>query len=332
MGKGGIKNIIISVVWALIVLGVVLAVFQQLEVKTPEAAVAYIREKSAYYMECIPAGNCGLPKVVDDVVKPVVEGDESNEEIVQQLPDRTAEGFTLDGLLVSREEVSGPASGDPYVNNSGLVKKEVSLAMLSQIDKITDKDFKAKEVEYSRAEWKHWVGLEGRSCWNTREEVLYRDSVPGTIKLIDKSKGSTSDYSQACAIGEITEVDGVVSVNSENSGEWIDPYSKELFTDASELDIDHIIPLSNAAKHGGQEWTLEQKQKFANDLDNLLAVSASENRGKGDKGPAEYMPLQKSGYRCYYAKSYVTVAYKYNLTITESDYEVLLNTITSCEN
>lgn len=330
--KGGLGNVATGIIWALIVVGGVLAVFQQLDIKNPEGALAYIKEKSAYYVQCIPAGDCGLPLVVDDIVKPVIDGDTNgNEGIIITVPERADGGLNLDGILLERES-RGEENKSPYINDAGLVNKESSLAMLDNLSKIKDIDDKEIDVGYSRREWKHWKSLEGKSCWSTREEILYRDSIPGTIVLMDKNKNLTNDYNEACAIGKIIDKDGKMTLNSENSGIWIDPYSGVEITNASDVDIDHIIPLSNAARNGGQAWTAELKEKFANDPDNLLATSAKENRSKGDKGPAEYMPLQKSGYRCPYAKAYITIAYKYELTITDSDYDVLQQAVSSCQN
>ena len=69
---------------------------------------------------------------------------------------------------------------------------------------------------------------------------------------------------------------------------------------------------------------------FANDLDNLLATSAKENRRKGDKGPSNYLPPYKS-YHCQYAKTFTTVAYKYDLNIAQQDYEVLEDILNNCQ-
>lgn len=157
-----------------------------------------------------------------------------------------------------------------------------------------------QEITYSRAEWKHWVG---EPC-DTRRQALIRDG-----KNVQVTKTATTCY--------IT------------SGTWTSPYDNKVFTDPSLLDIDHVVALSYAAKHGGQSWSLEKKQAFANDLSQLMSVSASENRGKGDSGPSEYMPPE-SGYQCTYSKIWVSTVGKYGLTITNSDKYTLQNALQKC--
>ena len=268
----------------------------------------------------IGGGNAG-----GNVVNPGIAGNN-----IIKLPE-LGEGFNLDEISLSRETPGyrGPDHGEPYVNEAGLVNKGSAKLMLDQLV-VTEDDNNLKDVGYSRSEWVHWAGTEGRSCWSTREEILHRDSVTDSVKYIDKSKKQTETYEEACAIGTPYEENGKIKINNEKSGEWIGPYKGIKISDASSIDIDHVIPLSNAARSGGQDWDKELKKEFANDPMNLLATSAKENRTKGDKGPGEYMPPLKA-YRCQYAKTYTTIAYKYGLTITKTDYETLDDAIKSCQ-
>lgn len=74
------------------------------------------------------------------------------------------------------------------------------------------------------------------------------------------------------------------------SGRWISMYSGKVYYNASDLDIDHIVPLSWAWKHGADQWTKDTRKQFANDPRNLVAVGASLNRSKSDKGLDEWLP------------------------------------------
>lgn len=58
------------------------------------------------------------------------------------------------------------------------------------------------------------------------------------------------------------------------------------------MDIDHLVPLSNAWKSGASAWTTAQRQTFANDLTHpqLLAVTDNVNESKGDSGPEDWKP------------------------------------------
>ena len=59
------------------------------------------------------------------------------------------------------------------------------------------------------------------------------------------------------------------------SGSWNDPYSGKTITDATKLDIDHMVPLKEAHQSGAANWSRERKRAYANDLDDperLVAV------------------------------------------------------------
>lgn len=88
---------------------------------------------------------------------------------------------------------------------------------------------------------------------------------------------------------------------------------------AIEVGVDHVYPLARAWDMGAAHWSLEQRQKFANDPEhNLLAVSGPANSSKGDSGPGEWMPINR-GYACTYAARYLDAATTYELPITQAD-------------
>jgi hypothetical protein len=90
----------------------------------------------------------------------------------------------------------------------------------------------------------------------------------------------------------------------------------------SKVDIDHVIPLSYAYQQGASDWTPAKREALANDPVNLSASSASANRSKSDSGPSEWMPSNAS-YRCEYGKKFAAVAVKYDLPITQGDYNTI---------
>ena len=142
---------------------------------------------------------------------------------------------------------------------------------------------------YNRKNWPHWIDEDG-DCQNTRAEMLIRDSL-SPVKF-KRNKGCNVTW-----------------------GEWIGPYTGQHFTKASDLDIDHIVPLKHAHTTGGAGWSRAQKRSFANDPNNLLVTSASANRKKGAKGPARWKPPLKS-YWCTYARKWRQVKTQYQLTIS----------------
>lgn len=327
--KGSLSSGLISGIWILIIIGAVLAALQATGINSPEALVDFVKEKSTYYMECIPNNTCGAGKIAKDVINGVGSGGtvNSGDSGAGDSIGKTY-GDTLDRNTVGYR---GPAEGEPYVTEAGLVTREAAQKTLNSLEISDSKNKDADEGrEFKKENWNHWISR-NNSCWNVREHVLNRDAVPGTIKLLNEKAEPTDNLKEACGIGVSIEKDGKINISGE-AGTWIDPYSGGEFTDLNDLVVSHIVSLENANSHGGAEWSPEKKEAFANDLDNLIVVSKKEHRAKADKGPGKYMPIQKTGYRCSYAKSYVSIANKYGLSITESDYKVLTKAITSCPN
>jgi len=95
-------------------------------------------------------------------------------------------------------------------------------------------------------------------------------------------------------------------------GKWVGPYTGKEFTKASDLDIDHIVPLANAHRSGGAGWSWSKKRQFANDPLNLLAVDDGTNQAKSDKSPDQWKPPLRS-YWCEYASRWKRVKSKYGL-------------------
>ncbi|MER7761414.1 HNH endonuclease family protein [Streptomyces sp. NPDC097619] len=154
---------------------------------------------------------------------------------------------------------------------------------------------------YSRARFKHWAG-QGESC-DTREIVLQRE---GTEVKRDEDCRAVS-------------------------GNWVSVYDGQTVTDAARLDIDHMVPLANAWRSGADTWTDARRKEFANDLarPQLLAVTASTNRAKGDQGPDEWKPPARS-YWCTYATAWTNVKSHYGLAVTAPEKTTLTEMLAGC--
>ncbi|MCS5465667.1 HNH endonuclease family protein [Curtobacterium flaccumfaciens pv. betae] len=120
------------------------------------------------------------------------------------------------------------------------------------------------------------------------------------------------------------------------SGTLHDPYTGRTIafergnTSSLAVQIDHRVPLSYAWRHGAASWTPQQRELFANDqATNLVAVDGPANEEKSDSGPAEWMPTN-TGDACNYAASFVTVATKWQLSISTDDKHALARTLTTC--
>ncbi|QRV82077.1 hypothetical protein RhiJN_10092 [Ceratobasidium sp. AG-Ba] len=108
-------------------------------------------------------------------------------------------------------------------------------------------------------------------------------------------------------------------------------YDGATWTDKSDVDIDHMVPLKEAWVSGARSWTTAQRQAFANDVTRpqLLAVTDNVNQSKGDKDPANWMPPLAS-YHCTYVRAWITVKYYYSLTIDSTEKTALTNYLNAC--
>jgi hypothetical protein len=154
---------------------------------------------------------------------------------------------------------------------------------------------------YSRDKFPHWNTVSG-TC-NTRETVLKRD---GTSVVTDS----------ACAA---------------TSGRWYSPYDGATWSAASDVDIDHMIPLANAWRTGASGWTQTRRTQFANDLTNpqLIAVTDNVNSSKGDQSPSTWKP-PRTAYWCTYSKMWVHVKYRYSLTVNSAEKSALTTMLGYC--
>jgi hypothetical protein len=115
-----------------------------------------------------------------------------------------------------------------------------------------------------------------------------------------------------------------------DSGSWYSVYDGVWSYAASDVDIDHMVPLAEAWASGAWAWTTAQRQAFANDVTRpqLLAVSASSNRSKGDDDPAEWLP--RASFQCTYARAWVQVKHTYKLTVDSAEKSALQAILRGC--
>lgn len=115
------------------------------------------------------------------------------------------------------------------------------------------------------------------------------------------------------------------------SGTWVSPYDGLTITVSSKAQIDHLVPLGNAWISGADEWTTDQREAFANDLDDpqLIPVSASQNESKQDRSPDDWKPADED-YWCTYAEYWVDVKHVFALTITSAEKSALSDMLGTC--
>lgn len=92
---------------------------------------------------------------------------------------------------------------------------------------------------------------------------------------------------------------------------------------ATEVQIDHVVPLSYSWQMGAARWSESKRERLANDVLNLLPVEGRANSSKGDSGPASWLPPNKR-VRCAYAVRFAQVAQKYEMPVTAADKDMML--------
>jgi len=94
------------------------------------------------------------------------------------------------------------------------------------------------------------------------------------------------------------------------TGRWISPFTNQVNQNASDIDIDHVVPLAWSWSRGAGQWSREKRERFANDPVNLWPVEASLNRSKGARGPDKWLP--PAG-QCGYVARFVRIVKVYRL-------------------
>ena len=157
---------------------------------------------------------------------------------------------------------------------------------------------------YDRSLFRHWIDADGDGC-NARREVLIAEAI------------------EAPTIGDRCDLIG---------GLWYSAFDGVTTDDDSSFDVDHMVPLSEAWDSGANEWSSDRRRAFANDLDlpqALIAVSASSNRSKGDKDPADWLPPLQS-YRCQYVEDWVRVKVKWELSADQREFSAIRGLLATC--
>lgn len=157
---------------------------------------------------------------------------------------------------------------------------------------------------YSRDLFPHWIDEDGDRC-NTRAEVLIAEAV------------------MAPAVDDRCRITG---------GQWHSYYDDQYVDSARSLDIDHLVPLAEAWDSGAREWDADRRRAYANDLGHeipLIAVTASSNRSKGDRDPAEWMPPSEAA-ACQYAYEWVSVKTRWGLSVDAAEAEALGAIVADC--
>jgi hypothetical protein len=183
---------------------------------------------------------------------------------------------------------------------------QANTAAQTALDSLTVKG-KAPKTGYSRDNFgPAWFDVDGNNC-NTRDDMLRRD-------LQERQMD-----------GPCRVLAGVL---------FPDPYTGapiRYVRGRSLVDIDHVVALGQAWESGAAQWSFPQRVRFANDPLNLLAVSASANRQKGDREAAAWLPSNR-GFRCAYIARQIAVKAKYKLSVTPPEKAAMQRVLATCPN
>lgn len=98
---------------------------------------------------------------------------------------------------------------------------------------------------------------------------------------------------------------------------------------SNDVQIDHVVALSNAWQTGAQQLDFATRQNFANDPLNLQATDGPTNQQKGDGDAATWLPPNKS-YRCSYVSRQVDVKAAYGLWVTQPEHDAIARVLSDC--
>ena len=119
------------------------------------------------------------------------------------------------------------------------------------------------------------------------------------------------------------------------SGVLADVYTAKTITfvrgaeTSDDVQIDHVVALSDAWQKGAQQLPFEQREQFANDPLNLIPVDGDTNQKKGDSDAASWLPPNKD-FRCQYVARQIAVKSKYHLWVTEAEKVAMLRVLNGC--
>ena len=169
---------------------------------------------------------------------------------------------------------------------------------------------RAPKTGYERSQFgPTWSDVDRNGC-DTRNDILYRDLTSKTFK----------SGTQNCVV-----LTGILS----------DPYSGEKISfvrgvgSSMDVQIDHVVALSNAWQTGAFKLSYDKRLAFANDPMNLLAVKGRLNSQKGDGDAATWLPPRRD-IRCAYVAQQIVVKAKYKLWVTSAEKAAMVALLAKC--
>ena len=169
---------------------------------------------------------------------------------------------------------------------------------------------RAPKTGYTRAQFgPAWADVDRNGC-DTRNDILKRDLTSITYRAKTRN----------CVVETGTLVDRY-------SGETINFVKGNI--SSMEVQIDHVVALSNAWQTGAFKLSADQRKALSNDPLNLFAVKGRLNSQKGDGDAATWLPPLKS-FRCTYVAQQIAVKAKYSLWVTAPEKAAMVFILAKC--
>ncbi len=196
------------------------------------------------------------------------------------------------------------ASSLPHIQPSPATQTAETKAALKKLSQLAVKG-RAPKTDYSRSQFGNgWQDVAG--C-DMRNIILARDLTQPRFNLSCQVLGGTLN----------------------------DPYTGAVIafargeTTSDDVQIDHVVALSDAWQKGAQQLSYIRRVAFANDPLNLLAVDGPTNEQKSDSDAASWLPPHKP-FRCQYVSRQISVKAKYDLWVTPAEKQAMQRVLGQC--
>lgn len=119
------------------------------------------------------------------------------------------------------------------------------------------------------------------------------------------------------------------------SGNLSDPYTGKTIqfvrgaASSDDVQIDHVVALSDAWQKGAQQLSEKEREQLANDPLELLAVDGPANQQKSDGDAATWLPANKA-FRCQYVARQIAVKKNYRLWVTSAEKDAMKRVLATC--
>lgn len=214
--------------------------------------------------------------------------------------------FTVVSLFAAQSDTFTPAPNNPTTPPGATQNQDANTELASTALSQLAVKGRAPKTDYAREQFgAGWAEVD--AC-DMRQFILARDLVSETLD------------SDGCTV---------------LTGSLHDPYTGTTiqFTrgqgTSDDVQIDHVVALSDAWQKGAQNLDVSVRTEFANDPLNLLATDGRTNQQKSDSDAASWLP-PSADYRCRYVARQIAVKQKYQLWVTQAEHDAISHILTAC--